>query len=96
MQPTLKDLMNTVAERTPTKWRFIGIQLNVPLCELDDIQDQVAGRTNSNVHAFQQMLKKWKSLHPHQYSWATIISALEAPSVAEMKLADELRMKYIS
>ena len=86
--------MNTVAARTPAKWRLIGIQLAVPPHVLDDIQDQVANKPNSNIRAFELMLNKWKSLHPHQYSWATIISALEAQSVAEMKLADELRKKY--
>ena len=83
--------MNTVASTTAAKWRLIGIQLAVPPCVLDDIQKQVAGMPDNNMHAFELMLNKWKSLHPHQYSWATIISALEAPSVAEKKLAAELR-----
>ena len=92
--PTPKDLMNAVAAKIPAKWKFVGIQLGVPKEALDDIQLQVAGRPDSNIGAFELVLGKWKSLHPHEYTWSTIINALEASSVAEFHLAAELRTIY--
>ena len=50
--------MNDVAAKVPAKWRFVGIQLKVPQRDLDDIQYQMAGRPNSNLHAFEVMLAK--------------------------------------
>ena len=92
--PELKVLMSAVAAKIPAKWRFVGIQLGVPAEALDDIQLQVAGRPDSNIAAFELVLRKWKSLHPHEYTWSTIISALEAPSVDAMDVAAELRTIY--
>ena len=92
--PELKDLMNAVAAKIPAKWRFVGIQLGVPVEALDDIQLQVAGKPNCNIGAFELLLGKWKSLHPHKYTWSTIINALEAPSVGAIDVAAELRTVY--
>ena len=94
-EPTVKELMDEVAAKTPAKWRLIGIQLGVPVAALDSIQAQVAMQPDSCIHAFQLMLGKWKSLYPHQYTWATIIGALEAPSVGAVDVAAELRTKYL-
>ena len=89
--PELQVLMSEVAAKIPAKWRHVGIQLCVPVEALDDIQLQVAGRPDSNIHAFELMFGKWKSLHPYQYTWSTIIDALEAPSVGAMSVAAELK-----
>ena len=93
-KPTMEDLMNDVAAEVPFKWRFIGIQLKVPQRDLDNIQSEVAGRPNMNFHAFEMMLNKWMTLDP-QYTWSTIIGALEKPSVGEVTLAAEFRKKYL-
>ena len=87
--------MSEVVAKVPAKWRLVGIQLCVPVEALDDIQSQVAGRPDSNIHAFELMLGKWRSLLPHKYTWSTIISALEAPFVAAMDVAADLRTKYL-
>ena len=92
--PELKVLMSAVAAKIPAKWRQVGIQLNVPVEALDDIQRQVAGRPDSNIDAFELVLGKWKSLHSHEYTWSTIINALEAPPVGAMDVAAELRTIY--
>ena len=87
--------MSDVAAVVPAKWRFVGIQLKVPQRDLDDIQSQMAGRPNSNLHAFEVMLAKWSTLNPHQCTWSTIIGALGTPSVGEVALAADLRTKYL-
>ena len=92
--PELEVLMSAVAAKIPYKWRLVGIQLGIPVEALDDIQLQVAWRPNSSIDAFELVLGKWKSLHPHKYTWSTIINALEAPSVDAKVVAAELRTIY--
>lgn len=87
--------MNDVAVMVPAKWRYVGIQLNVPHKDLDNIQSQVAGMPDSNVEAFRQTLDKWSTLDPHKFAWSTIIGALETLSVGENDLAGKLRTKYM-
>ena len=87
--------MNDVAAVVPAKWRLVGIQLKVPQRDLDDIQSRMAGSPYSNLHAFEGALNKWSTLNPHQYTWSTIIGALETPSVGEVALAAKLRTKYL-
>ena len=94
MIPELEDLMNDVAAKVPANWRVVGIQLQVPVEVLDDIQLQVAGRPNSNIHAFELVFNRWKALHPQQYLWSTVISALETTSVEELDLAASLKTKF--
>ena len=67
--------MSAVAAKIPAKWRFVGIQLGVPVA-LDDIQLQVAGRPDSNISAFELVLGKWKSLHPHKYTGPPLLMLL--------------------
>ena len=93
--PELQVLMEAVAAKVPAKWRLIGIQLGVPVEVLDAIQLQVAGRPNPIMDAFELMLGKWKSLCPLQYTWSTIINALETSSVGAVDVATELRTKYL-
>ena len=92
--PELKALMSAVAAKIPAKWRLVGIQLDVPVEALDDIQLQMAGRPDSNIAAFELVLGKWQSRHPHKYTWSTIINALEDPSVDAKVVAAELRTRY--
>ena len=92
--PELKDLMNDVAAEVPSMWRLVGIQLQVPAKDLDDIQSQVAGKPKCNIAAFELVFNKWRELHPRQYTWRTVISALETPSVGASDLAAKLKTKY--
>ena len=92
--PELKALMSAVAAKVPAKWRLVGIQLDVPVEALDDIQLQVGWMPESNIAAFALVLGKWKSLHPHKYTWSTIINALEDPSVDAKVVAAELKTIY--
>ena len=90
----MKNLANEVAAKVTAKWRIIGVQLEIPANVLDDIQSQVAGRPDSNMHAFELMLEKWRILRTSPYEWLTIIRALESPAVGEQAVADELKNKF--
>ena len=86
--------MNDVAAVIPAKWRFVGIQLNLPNCTLDEIQAQNAGRPDQCKLSFEQVLTRWKSLGTSPYTWETMINVLHSPSVGEVRLANELKVKY--
>ena len=86
--------MNGVAAIIPAKWRAVGIQLGLPSATLDTIQSQAAGRPDSNMHAFEQVIDQWQRQGPSPYTWRTIIDALKTPAVGEIALADEFEVKY--
>ena len=96
LQLKMKHLANEVAAKVSAKWRLIGVQLEIPGNVLDDIQSQVAGKPDSNMHAFEKMLDKWRTLHTSPYTWLTIIEALESPAVGEREVAAELRKKSMT
>ena len=92
--PKLTDLMNDVAAVIPSKWRLVGIQLELSSGTLDNIQDENAGRPDRNLHSFEQVFTEWEKLKTRPHTWDTIISALRAPAVGELKLAHKVYNKY--
>lgn len=92
----MKNLANMVAFKVSSKWRLIGVQLELPTYVLNDIQSQVAREPDSNMHAFELILEKWKTLQTSPYTWHTLIEALESPAVGEMEVAADLRKKGIT
>ena len=92
----LGDLINDVAAIIPAKWRFVGVQLNLPNGTLDEIQAQNAGKPDQCILSFEQVFAKWRSLGTCPYTWKTLINALRSPAVGEVTLANELNVKYCS
>ena len=93
LELTPKNLLNEVFTEVPAKWKSIGIQLDLPESELEDIESQIAGSSNRNLEGSMLVLTKWKALRRSQYSWIVIIEALESSLVGENRLAAELRTK---
>ena len=92
----LADLMNDIASVIPAKWRAVGIQLNLSTGELDSIQNQNAGKPESDCNSFEQVFNKWRQqcTNPNQYRWQKIIQVLKTPSVQEHALAESLHAQY--
>ena len=87
--------MDDVASAIPAKWRAVGIQLELTSGTLDSIQHENAGKPQSDLHSFEAVFCIWKQLAKNPYTWKTIVDALNAPSVGENRLAEELEAKYI-
>lgn len=80
--------MNKVAARLPSKWRDVGVQLNLNPDHLDGI---AASTSSSSLDRFYSVFTLWKKQVTAPYAWSTVIHALEAPAVNEIRLAEELR-----
>ena len=86
-EPELVDLMNEVAAHIPSKWREVGIQLHLNPDHLDGIAVSVS----SPHDRFCSVFTLWKKQMTPPYKWSTVIQALKAPAVNEIRLAEELK-----
>ncbi len=59
-----------------TKWRPIGIQLDIKVSDLDDIEDTYKG----NDRRLEEMVCIWLKNRPN---WEALIAALKSPQVDE-------------
>ena len=84
--------MDEVAEET-NKWRSIALRLELTHTEIEKIEYEEGGRIQD---CFRRIFRKWETrLHP-PFTWPVIISVLESPSVAEFRLAYELRTRHVT
>ena len=89
-EPSFPDLMNEVAAFIPHKWRQVGIQLGVSHNDLVSFASVSIGDPD---RCFMAVFSAWKNCAAINYTWHTLIKALEAPIVGENRLARELRTK---
>ena len=80
----LADLLNKVAAHARDKWRNMGIQLNIPMDQLDSMT------ATDPIGYYAKIFNWWQKNGSPPYTWATIIDALRAPIVGEVQLAHEL------
>ena len=83
--------MNEVAAHILSKWRLVGIQLNIKTEDLNSIR--VDNPHYSRLELFIEVFSLWKDNCTREYSWATMIEVLKAPSVDEKSLAEQLNRK---
>ena len=91
-EPELRDLLNEVAAKIPSKWRDIGLQLGLDQGVLKGIATSNPGDSNL---CYTDVFTQWKNQNSiaHPYTWSTVICALQAPAVGENKLAYEIKKK---
>ena len=87
--PKPKDLANELHD-VKTKWRAIGVQLELPQATLKSIG--YANPSDAN-QAFIELMNEWLA-HESDPSWEAIIDALRSRSVGENALASRLEDKY--
>jgi len=88
-EPELSDLMNEVASRVSSKWKTISIQLGLT----HNDQECFIASTSDPMQCFSSVFKVWRNRATKPYTWSTVIEALKAPSVDEVRLAQELTTK---
>ena len=87
-KPRLRDLMNEVAAKIPSKWRQFGIELQLSPDELDGF---LLASPGDALRCFSSVFTLWqKKMSREPYSWLTVVESLKAPAVGERKLAEEL------
>ncbi len=66
------------------KWKNIGIELDLPIMELDNIRDQHKDDFDA---CLEEMVKKWLNRMDLKPTWEALIGALKEPTVGEEALA---------
>ena len=84
-KPEMKDLANEVIPRVCSKWRDLGLQLNLEYCVLDEIEVD----HQKSAERCTNMLAKWLSQDAGA-SWSTLVAALNSNAVNEKRLAATL------
>ena len=82
--PEYLDLLNKVAARARDKWKNMGLQLNIPMDQLNSMT------ATDPISCYADVFNWWQRNGSPPYTWATIIDALRAPAVGEARLAREL------
>ncbi len=72
------------------KWQSIGVELDVELSDLDDIQSLHARMPDSNGRCLEEMIRK------SNRNLASVLTALREVTVDEEGLADDIEKKYRS
>ena len=73
-----------MAARATDKWKCIGIQLDIPMDQLNSMT------ATDPIICYADVFNWWQRNGSPPYTWATIIDALRAPIVGEVQLAHEL------
>ena len=89
-EPELRDLMNEVAAKIPSKWSDVGLQLGVDQGVLGGF-DTISTTNRCYNDVFTRWKKQNSTTHP--YTWLTIVQALKAPAVREERLANNITTK---
>ena len=80
--------MNQIATHIPNKWRDIGIALGLTTNDLECFSEATMGDPS---RCFSSVFAIWKSRMTREpYSWGTVVKALRAPAVGELRLAEQL------
>ena len=82
--PKYSTLLNKVAALARDKWMKMGLQLDIPMDQLN------AMTATDPINCYANIFNWWQRNGSPPYTWATIIDALKAPIVGEARLAHEL------
>ena len=85
----MSDLLNQVASRALNKWDMIALQLGIEPHQLNAIKTVNLG---DPMKCYMEVFSLWQNKAERPFTWATIIDALKAPMVGEVKLAEDIKM----
>ena len=89
-EPKLKELVDDLHDAA-SKWRAIGVQLELPMSTLKAIDYQNRGNCNQ---ALQDMLNEWVQ-QLNNVTWAAVVEALKSKSVGEVALARDIEQRRL-
>ena len=87
----LKVILEELANEVSSKWYQIGIQLEVPLDQLNSLRHQSGSDHRANLCC---ILVTW--LKSGKASWEALCDALQSGMVGEKALAEKLKSDYCS
>lgn len=87
--PNLKTLMSSVGDKCAPDWYRLGLELDVPVGDLDIIQSDCLGRC---LEGMQKMLHKWLEICVNP-TWKQIMIALQ--SINKSSLAKSIDQEHL-
>jgi len=88
--PTALDRLTTDLSPVASKWRELGIQLEVPMEELDAIVTHITGEQGMAEVCLQRVILEWLSNSTKPITRDVLVEALGSSSVGEIHRAKEL------
>ena len=89
----MRDLLNQVASKALNKWELIGLQLGIEHHQLNAINTVHLG---DPMKCYMDVFSLWQNNADPPFTWMTIINALRAPMVGEMRLAQDLSELWLT
>ena len=89
--PKLKELVDDLHD-VASKWRAVGVQLEVPQATLMSVDYDLRG--DCDQRALSGMLDQWIN-NGCDVSWQTVVDALNARSVGEKALAEDIQQRRL-
>jgi len=90
-RPSPKDFNNHVRKQVASIWDDLGIQLDIDLSKLDQIQAD----HQDNLKRCTEMFKHWCQKYPIEATWESLIEALKSPSIELNDLAESIKQKLL-
>ena len=91
-EASLHELLDEVATAT-NKWEEIALQLDLSHTDIERIKMEEQDRIEAR---FIKVFSKWETKLTPPFTWPVIINALESPSVAEFRLASQLKAMHLT
>ena len=91
-ETSLHELLDEVATAT-NKWEEIALQLDLSHTDIERIKMEEQDRIEAR---FIKVFSKWETKLTPPFTWPVIINALESPSVAEFRLASQLKAMHLT
>ena len=83
-------LANRVAAVIPHQWKKVAIQLELTQGDIKTIQKD----EDESFDQFMAVMYQWEKSLRRPFTWTTLVTALQSPSVNETQLANELHCKF--
>ena len=76
-----------MASKARNKWERVGLALGIK----QDLLDTILEKRKDVILCYSEVFAVWeKTVDPADFTWATIVKALESPIVEENKLARDI------
>ena len=86
--PKKRDLLKQVGSKARDKWKKVGLELDIQQDQLNTISERCNG---DPILCYSEVFTAWEKMTDRaDFTWATIVEALESPIVEENKLARDI------
>jgi hypothetical protein len=95
-EPNLSDLVEIVGVAAQSKWRGIGLGLDLDNYKLDAMQESHKGSVNPVQHCMTGVFDTWCTGRACEYSWKKLAEVLCSQSVNMSGILPDMRAKLIT